>query len=101
MAVPPCGFWPRKCLSALSPFAFVMSFTHAVALRTSKRCASLVVIASVICCSGVMSSMIQMLRPCVPRTRSLSRGCTRTSSTRTEGRPVMNRFHSLPPVSEM
>ena len=41
------------------------------------------VTASVICCSGVMSSMIQMLRPCVPTMRSLSRGCTRMSSMRT------------------
>ena len=41
-----------------------------------------------------------MLRPCVPTRRSLSRGCTRMSSTRTRGRPVMNGFHSRPPSSE-
>src|SRR5688572_27864441 len=77
-----------------------MSFIHRVADRTSNRCASLVVVMSASCCRAEMSSTIQMLRPCVPSTRSLSRGCTTTSSTRTVGRPLMNFFHSRPPLSE-
>ena len=45
-----------------------------------------------------MSSMIQMLRPWVPTTRSLSLGWTRMSSTRTVGSPFWKRCPFLATV---
>ena len=49
----------------------------------------------------VHASVVQQTpRPCVPAVRSLSRGWINRSSTRTAGSPVMNFFHSAPPLSE-
>jgi hypothetical protein len=71
-----------------------------MALRGSNSHASFAMTLGFSCCSGVTSSMIQMLRPCVDNTRSLSRGWTRISSIRTTGRFVMNGFQLLPSSSD-
>ena len=75
-----------------------MSLIHAVPGRMSNRYDFPFISSSPSCSSGVMSSMIQMLRPCVPTIRSCSRGWTMMSSMRTVGRPVVKRFHSFPPI---
>src|SRR6185369_16652273 len=67
--------------------------------RTENRCALLLRICGVICWIGVASSKIQMLRPCVARIRSFSRGWTRISCTETFGRFFkFSGIHSLPPL---
>ncbi len=65
--------------------------------RMSNRNAS-AFIASACCCSGVMSSRIQMLRPCVATIMSLSRGWMMISWIGTVGRLDLTRVH-LPPRS--
>src|SRR5687767_15890785 len=45
---------------------------------------------------GDASSRIQMLRPCVPRIRSLVRGCTRMSYVGTVGRLDLKRVQLCP-----
>ena len=66
--------------------------------RNARRCAS---VAGVSCRSGVMSSMIQIPRPCVAITRSLSRGWIARSRTATPGSsPPVYRDQCCPPSTD-
>ena len=59
--------------------------------RIGKMCTFDATTPALRCSSGLMSSRIQMPRPCVPMTRSFSRGWILISSTGTVGRPLCSR----------
>jgi photosystem II stability/assembly factor-like uncharacterized protein len=66
--------------------------------RVEKTCAGCVSTSSDSSSMTLMSSSIQMPRPCVPMTRSFSRGCTTMSCTATVGRLRCRGFHDMPPL---
>ena len=76
MAVPPCGFRPTNSTFFTWRCA-CGSFFHRIAGRGSNRITSLlplILVASAHCSSALMSSQIQIDRPCEARIRSRSRG---------------------------
>ncbi len=100
MTAPPGGFAPLKAASPSThpPKPSILWVTGRAFRNTACFCKR----ASLISRKGVTSSMIQMPRPWVARTRSCVRGCTAISRTATLGKlPPLNCAHVLPPSFEI
>src|SRR4029453_1278997 len=93
MNAPYAGFLPKNGLSVTNPR--YVAWLKYVAPRMSNKYAGDLV-ASAYCWNGVASSRIQMLRPCVARIMSLSRGWNPISWIGTVGRFPLKRVHGPP-----